>query len=75
MIFDLQEGARAQVEGQVLIALIMTIFMFLGVLRALYVKQKAAPHPPLHPADEAQPHPLLHQLQRDCTQVGEHHTS
>lgn len=49
--------------------------MFLGVLRALYVKQKAAPHPPLHPEDEAQPHPLLHQLQRDCTQVGERHTS
>lgn len=52
-----------------------SVFMFLGVLRALYVKQKAAPHPPLHPADEAQPHPLLHQLQRDCTQVGERHTS
>lgn len=52
-----------------------SIFVFLGVLRALYVKQKAAPHPPLHPEDEAQPHPLLHQLQRDCTQVGEHHTS
>lgn len=46
-------------------------FMFLGVLRALYIKQKAPPHPPLHPAHETQPHPLFHQLQGDCTQVGE----
>lgn len=51
-----------------------SIFMFLGVLCALYVKQEAPPHPPLHPADEAQPRPLFHQLQRDCTQVGEHNT-
>lgn len=47
------------------------IFVFLGVLCALHVKQKAPPHPPLHPAHEAQPHPLFHQLQRDCTQVEE----
>lgn len=51
-----------------------SIFMFLGVLRALYVKQEAPPHPPLHPADEAQPRALFHQLQRDCTQVREHNT-
>lgn len=42
-----------------------------GVLCSLYIKQKAPPHPPLHPKDEAQPHPLFHQLQRGCSQVGD----
>lgn len=45
--------------------------MVSGVLCSLYIEQKAPPHPPLYPKDEAQPHPLFHQLQRGRSQVGD----
>lgn len=48
--------------------------MVSGVLCSLYIKQKAPPHPPLHPKDEAQPHPLFHQLQGGRSQVGDQQT-
>lgn len=48
------------------------LFVVSGVLRSLYIKQKAPPHPPLCPKVEAQPGPLFHQLQRGRSQVGDH---
>lgn len=53
------------------VRLLIAAVLLSGVLRSLYVEQKAPPHPSLHPQDEAQPHPLLHQLQTGCSQVGD----